>query len=68
MNHNAIINPSLYLFVDRTQAGVVMVSGVLTKEQAKDNAMFGDNVVLAMCVFCNRDKKSGGRIHQFALN
>jgi len=56
------------LLLTRTRSGICMLLGVVTPEQEHDNALFGDDAVLAMVVFVNRPLSAGKRIHQFSCN
>ena len=56
------------LLLSRTRSGIVMLLGIVTPEQAHDNALFGDDAVLQIVVLVNRHAKSGVRLHQYSCN
>lgn len=68
MNHNAIVGANEKLLLTRTRSGVVMLTGLVTPEQAHDNALFGNDAVLQIVVLVNRVAKAGSRLAQFSCN
>jgi len=56
------------LLLSRTRSGVVMLLGIVTPEQAHDNALFGDDAVLQIVVLVNRPLKTATRLSQFSCN